>query len=243
MIVLPVGGHIEGYSAIAVDFDGTDRMARGAGLTGAADAKVGIFSTWVMFQAGDGNAMTFFGAPGGSGLNIERQATNIFRVVGWIAGSGNVLIMAGSTAVTADSTWHHIAMSWDLGNALGHVSLDGVDDVAGGATLTDQNIDYTTSDAHLMSNSSAGQIVDAFVSEYYLNLAEYLDITVPANLQKLRLATGKPADPGSDGSTVTGSAPTIMHNNPVASWHTNTGGGGGMTLTGTLAAASSSPSD
>jgi len=60
-------------------------------------------------------------------------------------------------------------------------------------------------------------------------------------LQKFRSAGGKPVSLGSDGSTPTGTAPTVYLKNPFGTFQNNLGGGGNFTVTGTLADDASIP--
>jgi hypothetical protein len=64
-----------------------------------------------------------------------------------------------------------------------------------------------------------------------------------ANRRLFISATGKPVSLGANGSTPFGTQPAIYLGNPLATWHTNLGAGGGFNVTGgALTAASTSPS-
>jgi len=66
----------------------------------------------------------------------------------------------------------------------------------------------------------------------------------PSDIYKFRNpATGKPVDLGPNGSTPTGSAPSLFFSGNATSFATNQGTGGAFTLTSALTNATTSPSD
>jgi hypothetical protein len=93
------------------------------------------------------------------------------------------------------------------------------------------------------ARGGGGLISDADFADVYIAYNQFLDISVPSNLQKFRSASGAPVDLGSTGATPTGTAPTVFFSSTVASWHVNKGtGGNAFTVqNGPLAAASTNP--
>src|SRR3990167_2984085 len=91
----------------SADFDGTnDWVSRGAGLTGAADSKTGIFSAWVRIDGGDGALRYIIGTEGAPTFDVLVQTDNKLYLRG--ANTGNIndrLAINSTTAYTAGATW------------------------------------------------------------------------------------------------------------------------------------------
>jgi len=236
----------------AGDFDGTnDYMTRGAGLTGAADSKSGILSVWVRLDAGLGT-QRLIGSSASAGTSADRwRASRIslsgpFLIVGNNASGTIILQITSTTSYGASATWLHLLASWNLATAAAHLYVNGVDDLAGGGTLTNDTIDYTVGDWGVGGDSNAGNKLDGCLSELYLATGQYLDFSVAANLRKFITASGRPAYLGRDGSKPTGTQPIMyLHlnkNEAVANLATNRGSGGDPSITGALVAADTSPS-
>lgn len=237
------GGGVSIYAAPTVKFDGAnDYLTRGAGLTGASDADAGIFSVWVDFNGTDSN-WQYFVTNDGEYFIIRRNTSNYVEVSMYNSVRGSTIFSCTSTVtVTASSGWVHILISWDLSASAAHLYLNDVDRYSAG-TLTAGTLDYTWSECTIGARAGGSNPLDADVADLYLNFGEYLDFSTESNRRKFIDASGKPVDLGSDGSTPTGTAPIIFLSGETASWHTNKGGGGGMTETGALTDGSSSPSD
>lgn len=245
------------YTNLAVvesaDFDGTnDFMARGAGLTGAADSKSGIFSLWIRTDARDGtlrgifNLVTTLG--GGTGrFNVIHLAANTFRLFGANAAGSTILQLTSNTAYAADATWRHFLLSWDLAAAAGHLYVNDADDLAAGSTLTNDTIDYTVADSGVGALPDASAKSSDVYAELYFAPGQYLDFSVLANRRKFISSSGKPMFLGVDGALPTGTAPIVYFHlgdgEAVASFATNRGPGGDYAITGTLVLGSTSPSD
>jgi hypothetical protein len=234
----------QAYYANAVRFDGSnDYLNRGGAMTGAADSKLGIISFWFKLTGGDGRDTNFYTSDP-STLQITKEGgDNKLLVVGGDSGYTNHIRMTSNTAYTASSTWHHFAAYWDVGNAVHGFLIDGSSDLAGGATVSDANIDYTLADQAMGGTPAGGKLLDAEIADFYFNQAEVLDLSVAANMLKFRSSTGKPVSLGLDGSLPTGTAPIVFFSGATATWHTNKGTGGGFTEVGTLTDAANSPSD
>lgn len=76
--------------------------------------------------------------------------------------------------------------------------------------------------------------VDADVERTYIAFGQHLNIDTESNRRKFYDANGKPVSLGSDGSTPTGSAPTIYVKGGVSDHGTNLGDGGTLTQSGTF---------
>lgn len=229
------------YVANAVNFDGTnDYLLRGADLTGNADGKVGTFSCWINVLGGNGTIrVVLSNASGLAALSLN--ASNLFTVDMYTSGVSG-LLRIHSSAIASGSGWKNILSSWDLAAQTGYLRVNDVDDTSFYTGPTNGIIDYTRADYGVGARTDGTKKWDGDLADVWFDPTTYLAPT-EANRRKFITASGKPVSLGLDGSKVTGSAPLVFMSGATASWHTNKGGGGGFTETGTLTAADSSPSD
>jgi hypothetical protein len=230
MIINP---YVFKYVTSAVKFDGTnDYLSKATELTGLADGKKGILSVWLRINGGDAAGQIIVEG-GGSGLmGLQRQTTNKFVVDGYNAAVANILRMTSATSYITSTTWRHLLCSWDLSIGAAHMYVNDINDLAGGATILNDTIDYTSGSHYVGARADASRKLNADIADLYVNYAEYLDLSVTANRRKFIDESGKPVDVGADGSGPTGTAPVIfLKGSPFA---TNRGTGGGFTTTGAL---------
>ncbi len=232
------------FIANAVHFDGTnDFLTRGAGLTGAADVKLGVLSCWVKNAAGGGQQLVRFETGGSARLDFLITGVDLLNMK--LNNPINTLIMSVVSNIVIGDSWTHILVSWDLGRVAGDrikIYLNDIDQTAVPTTEADDVVEWTTADAAIGARVSGASKFDGDMSEFYLT-DEFLDLDVEANRRKFISAGGKPVELGSDGSDPTGTAPLIYFSGTTDSWHTNKGSGGGFTENGALTTASTSPSD
>lgn len=231
------------------DFDGTnDYMARGAGLTDAADSKTGILSVWFRLDGGDGSFLNIFDGVSTitTRCTLFRQDTNTLRF--FVRDTSNVeaLLMDTVATYTASTVWRHYLASWDVNAGVEHQFVNDVSDESV-TTRNNVTIDYTLTNWFVGADVGANRKFDGALAELYFAPGQYLDFSAEANRRKFITATGVPADLGADGSTPTGSAPIVYQRiakgAAVTTFATNNGGGGNFTITGTFDRASTSPSD
>ena len=231
----------------SADFDGSnDYMTRGAGLTGAADSKTGIASFWVRLDGGDSSVQSF--VTGATHFAINRgTGGGVFQVLGYNASSTVILSMISSTGHSASSTWLHVLASWDLASTTGKIYVNDVDDTSGSSFFSNDSIDYTDTDNAVGAFTDGTNKVNGCLAEVYFAPGQYLDFSVVNNRRRFITSSGKPVYLGADGAGPTGTAPLVyFHLSPseaVANFATNRGTGGNFTITGVLAAGSTSPSD
>lgn len=243
------GGGAPGYSVNAADNSAAAFLARGAGLTGAANGHKFTVSFWFRLDGGDAATRQIFRSASGD-FYCYRENDNKFHVGGSDGVTGNVKLVSSAT-YTAGATWRHFAAAVDAnfttGNRLHHMYIDGVDV----KTLSQDNItypgtfDFTTTNWFICAaTATPHDLYDGAIAELYVNTAEYVDLSVAGNRAKFRSTGGKPVDLGADGSTPTGTAPIIYLKSVAASFGTNSGTGGDFTVNaGPFTTASSSPSD
>ncbi len=211
----------------ATDFDGTnDAYSRGAGLTGAADSKLGTASTWFRIDGGVGADM-FALINAGATMRFLFNAAAVMQVLAKQPAGGFVLNIQSSLVLAASATWHHVICSWDLGNTTACIYVD--DGNAVSSIPTNANIDQTDTNWHIGANASSTPNWNGALAELYFAL-EYLDLSVESNRRKFISAAGKPVPLGPDGSGPTGTAAIIYapDGNPTV----NQGTGGNFTESG-----------
>lgn len=224
-------------------FDGTNDFASLLSFTGEADSKLGICSFWAKMSGGDSTSQFLISGYVGSGqrMRVERTSGNIWLIQLWNA-AGDTAVLSGQTA-TADINvakgWHHVVLSWKLSATQDtDFFVDGADDEEGGTGASDTNADFTyASTGWRIGNrgSDDGAKLNAEISEFYLNIVDYLDMHVAENLGRF-ISGGLPVDLGEDGSVPTGNQPLIYL--PNGDPTNNKGSGGNMTLTGALVSGS-----
>lgn len=239
--------------ADSADFDGTnDYMTRGAGLTGAADSKTGIFSCWVRLDGGNGAGMWFVCpslSVGGSvalrGIRIARGLTDKLQIIGNNSSGAQLFNLISTGTYQSGSTWRHFLAAWNCSTG---IALLYTNDAADGSTTpTDDSLDYTVADFGSGAQPDGTEKLNGCIADLYFAPGQFLDLTIVANRRKFISASGKPVHLGTTGALPTGSAPLVYQHlddgETVANFATNRGTGGNFTITGTLDTGSTSPSD
>lgn len=225
-------------------FNGTDNvLLKTSDLTGNVNGKKGIISYWIKLQSQDDDLLYPFQNLNGTVATI-RTTDNSMRMNLYGASSYAWDVTTSSDTFTSSSDWVHFMASWDLANTIGHVYVNGTSDQATIDTSPqDETIDYTKSRWGIGASSTPGNYCNADFCQFYVNLAEYIDLSDQSN--RALFYNNGPVDLGSDGSTPTGNAPIIFQNiaagADISGFITNKGSGGGFTLTGTLSRSSTRP--
>lgn len=231
------------FTCSAVAFNGsTDYGTRGAGLTGAADNKTGLFSIWVKHDADNANERYFACA---DWSHLYREADNTFQHFANDSGGTTVNhVDTTGTLLIADG-WNHICGSFNASGSLEHLYLNDVSD-CNISTQNDLAVDWTKADWSIGGTIAGASLFDGDMAELYFT-NEYLDLSIVANRRKLISAALKPMNIGGDGSKVTGTAPlvycSVRPGNAASVFFTNKGSGGNFTDQGSIALAATSPSD
>ncbi len=240
------GGEID-LSARDAQFDGTnDWLSRGADLTGIVNGKVGTVSFWIKSGADAQNNEIIVNqnlSGASTGRFRIKLAGNKIEIAGKNTGATEILkIESSANSVQVADGWVHVMASWDLATSAEHLYINGVSDITV-TTSTNDNIDYTstTPDWGIGSEpDGTGGRLNAGLAQFYLNTAEYVDLSNAENRTFFYNANNTGSSPSgavdmdADGSSPTGSQPIIFLNNPLATWHTNLGSGGGFTENGAL---------
>lgn len=251
MILVPAP-FFQRYKVNSADFDGTnDYLLRGGALSDVANSKKGICSFWFRIDAG--SALWYIAhAANGAGVNIlEIQRGNyiVFTLTN-PSGPTSVLYMKTSAVFLADTAWHHCLASWDLSIGATHLYIDDVSDKDLGTLLaTDVDVEYVGMTQFAIGSSRTGaNKFNGCLADFYLNLNEYLDLSVESNRRKFVSANLKPKYLGANGASPTGTTPIVFQSlgetDSVANdFAINHGSGGSLSVTGALTIGDSSPSD
>lgn len=245
-VAFPVGG---------VDFDGTnDYLTRGAALTGQADSPDAWLSMWLRIDGSDGLLMNIWDySDSGQNAMIYRNSANKFLCyfLDSTAAIGTFGYTSGA-ARTSSASWLHLAMNWQWRSTLvQQVYINGVSDFG----TDDKNAGnlsckFTYADSRigaLIGSSPGAGNFNGCMAEFIWAPGQTLDLSVAANMAKLRDASGRPVDPGATGNLPSGTAPlvylSVRSGDAATAFATNRGTGGNFTITGSLDLSSTSPSD
>ena len=219
----------------------SDSLSIGANLTGLSDGKTGTLSVFVKFNGGDGSTQAIVctnSTVSASRFSIYKNLSNQIVLRGRNAASTIILNAFTSGTLLADGEWHHILASWDLASGVAKLYIDNVSDVDAGSTITNDNIDYTTGDLFIGSDSTGTDVLNADLCDLWFD-DQYIDIAVTANRRKFVTPDGRPRWLGTTGTNPTGSQPLLLCSIPYGStdaspFVTNAGTGGGFTLSGAI---------
>jgi hypothetical protein len=235
--------------ADAADFDGTnDYMARGGDLTGIVNGKSGILSFWYRVDGGDGGNRIVIGDQASGRFWLRHSTGNLLTLYGYSPTGSESIALFSNTAYTTSASWLHVLMSWDLATTTTYLYINDVSDKSASSRSANLDIDYTLSaDLRIGAQPSGAEKINGCLAEFYFSPGNYLDLSIKANRRRFITADGKPAQLGIDGSVPTGTAPILYlhldNGEAVENFATNRGTGGNFTITGTLDAASTSPTD
>jgi hypothetical protein len=231
------------YMANGIDFDAaTDRLSRGAALTGVSDGALMSMSFWAK------------GASAVGAQNILRSATALAGGTNRIridlpAGSGALRLkvsnsggtdrwLAQTTATVFDGAWHHYAFSVDLAAVTTSKQVY-IDDVSAGLTTTTESNgsdgNFGAADWGIAGAPDAANLFDGGLADFMVWFGTKIALSVEANRRCLISPSGKPVNPAVAVAAF-GAPQSLLTGEDISTWHTNKGTGGGFTLTGTLTA-------
>lgn len=227
----------------AIDLDGAaDWYVRNADLVGNADGPLGIVSCWFRVDGGNGTFRYLYANQNGRVILLLDNNNRLwFRARTAVP----VTVMEFVTTPTylAGSGWHQVMISYDSGVPIGTILVDGAVPVLTTNTVAGGNIEYTR------PTHAVGQTVPGLNSEwnggwseFYMNFAEYLDLTAVANQVLLRHPNGQPPNIGAQGQLVTGNQP-IGYFVEEGGVMVNRGSGGVFVAAGAPALSADSPKD
>jgi hypothetical protein len=228
-----------GYHADAVHFAPGTLVSRGNVLTGVTGTfNRCLVSVWLKWSSPSDTAhLAESIGLGNFSLRISPDDDQPFRFLTFDPdGNGDTLL--GHLMVPATPVYMHCLAAYDrVTPSNSFVFLDGVDRTERDFTNT-ADPDFSTETDFAIG----GVNLDCDVAELYIAFDQWLDLTDPTNVAKF-IAAGKPVSLGADGSTPTGTAPTIFMSGGAAGFAANRGTGGAFTLSSGSLTDASSPSD
>lgn len=244
------GGGGGDYTASAVHFDGATTFTSSA--FAPTDSPFGLFSVWTKPAAGfvDGEIDWFW--TDGQFWAIKTNAVGNIAAFFWDTTNNFLFRFTADAILTDPSPWFSLQVAVDTnhpaGQKIGLITFNGVP--------LNVNVEADADDAFNIGwgQSSSGTYFcylgnpptpEMDVADLYGATGQFLDISNPVNIAKFVDGSGKPVSLGVDGSTPTGTAPTIFGSGDATTFmQPNLGTGGTFTLTaGSLTNATTSPSD
>lgn len=231
-IALSAIGNINGgnYIVNAVNYD--SGHLNNASVTGLSNTKQGTISFW--FRNDGTNPLAYIEVNNGNGITVKLNSSNQLQIVGANSGLSTILDMHTTAVFGVSSTWYNCLASWDLNAGTLNLYINNSSDKTV-ITNTNDILAYSGGTVIAFQNKCA-------IAEIWFDNS-YLDLSNATNRAKFIDASGFPVNLGSSGQTPTGSSPKIYMKSAASVAGTNSGTGGDFTVTGTLAIASSSPSD
>lgn len=231
-----------GFLMFASEFDGTnDWLFRSSNLTGIADSKVGMISTWyknTRTGAGGEEFIINANSPSADTLIFTKLANNKLRFTLNDSTDTNILRVESNRTINESDDWVHVLISWDLNTATSRAEIYIVDvdesNIITGPTDADADFSNVTSwDVGSFSDGSGFKLKSCLAQVYFID-DETLDLSVTANRRLFINADLTPVDLGPDGSNPTGNIPIIYLDKAPVNFHLNDGTGGDFTQNGTL---------
>jgi hypothetical protein len=236
------------YRATAVQFTSAsnDYLTTDA-LDHATNSPLGTASFWVRFTAGDANQQLLVVAavqvgPAIVAGGIYRTTDDHVAFLMYDCAANKLLEMESQNTYTVASGWVHVLAAWDVSAGLAQLYINGVPDLAAGATINNGSICYTAWKWGVGGYSSG--TLDAGLADVYASLGTFTDLGSAANRELFEDGSNKPVDLGTDCDSPTHSTPTLCFTGSATTWNMNKGSGDGFTVEGgALAPALTSPSD
>lgn len=222
------------YTAQGVHFNGSTSLKYSSAFSGAVDGPSILFSFWAKQEGSDGADQWILSGAGSSFIHRDSSNKMVFHVEN---SSFDVAYdITSSASFLAGGGWHHFMGSGN--GTTGSLYIDGAS--AGTPFIGNFTMNYTAGGDRYLVNQFVPWTGD--LADVYINLNAYLDLTNSTNRAKFITSGGAAVDLGSDGSTPTGSTPTMFFHGAVSGWETNDGSGGGFSVSsGSLSAASTNP--
>lgn len=220
----------------ATRFALTTRITKTSDFSGIADGKEGTFSGWVNFTSTAAQVQHIILGNDGNIFRIQRNSGGAITVHGFNSTPVEILVLTSAGTYNDLTGYHHILASWDLANGIGQLVIDGVDDLAGGSTLTDDFIDYArVSPEWVIGAGDSGTTpMVGDIAEVWFSIS-HIDISDAVNVARFYTSSGKAAILGDSGELVTGTAPELYWKGDFAASLINASGNGDFdTVTGSL---------
>lgn len=217
-------------------FDGTsDYLSRSSALVGIADSKTVTLSVWLR-RVGAGSTQRIFtinDTIGDTGIEFHVSFDSSDHIVlgGLSAAKATVLSATSTDTIGADSSLHHLLVSFDLSDSTKrYVWYDGVPLTMTWSTYSNTALDLDMANVFIGATTNGGAKVNGVMEEFLFHTA-YFD---PTNIALLRTGFGRPAFLGNTGALPFGTAPLVCLTQHYGNFGYNAGTGGDFTITGAL---------
>lgn len=228
-----IGPYMPGSAGrFGAEFDGSASfMTRGGDLTNNADGRFGILSVWAYLT--DAAVTMRMIDTANSRFAIQHSATHEIIISGVSPSAVGVLTLQ-TTNIAPHFQYVHLLASWNMTTGAAKFYMNDVDETNLVLMTTGNDIDYTDTEHYFGRSAFPIFHLDGAISEFYLNTAEYIDLSIEANRRKFISAQGKPVFMGANGSAPTGNQPIIYFNKRYNEFQINNGYGGDYGVTGSL---------
>ena len=181
-----------------------DYYLKSADLTGNADGKAGTISFWANTTSNAAHQWVMTSADRYFDVYRNSSTNGVYITIKDSAGTSKLAYY--TNGAVPFGRWVHIVMSWNVATTDMDIYVDGISSRAG-STNVDATLDYTRTAWTVGCHSTVGTYGhNGALSELWMDLTTYIDLSVAANLAKFIDTSGNPVDLGADGSTPTGFA-------------------------------------
>ncbi len=240
-------GGVTAFAPDAVTFDGTNDVLHCADTLANFDSKVGIISAFVNRLGDTGTSVILSTYNSGSDGMVELRFGGDNTITAQCrkdTGNASFIILTSTQTIT-DSNWHHIAVCYDTTSSTNtRMFIDDVEETLTLKTVTDDFISWDASHMTIGARFGDGLKFSGDLAEV-IATDEFLDFNTVSNRRKVINADGTPADPGADGSAITGTQPRVYQTGDAAAWNAGTHAGSFTTwsMTGAVTDSSNEPVD
>jgi len=228
---------------MSVILDGTTDYWLGPNVQ-VASSKTGALSLW--FKTGaieSSGAQALFTAwstgVGATGyyllLSISGTLDRI-ALIGRDAATATIFSLTKNSASLTDSTWYHLMTSWDVGNELGNMYLNGTDQAPIEVWDQDVVVPYSSANSwdvgvYMGSTGTASALFNGILDDLYFTTT-YIDLSTAANRRLFYGREGTKVGLGHNGFRPTQSRPEILLTHGPNNYGQNAGTAGDFSTVG-----------
>ncbi|MBU0860200.1 MAG: LamG domain-containing protein, partial [Alphaproteobacteria bacterium] len=178
------------YSATAMLFDGTNTYIRQNAIPDVTDSKMVTGSVWIKRNA-TGAIHNIFAI--NDRFIFRVTSAGQIAMVAENASDTDILDMVTTANVVADTNWHHVIFSIDMGNSANNrIYVDGVSAALSYSINTDAVIDFSVTQYAVGAVYAGTNKFNGMMSDLWIDVGRFVDLTVAANREKFRSSAGLP---------------------------------------------------
>lgn len=228
------------YVTKGVHFNGATYLRRSSGLSGQGTVTSFTWSVWIKLSVANSGIFTDL-----SGYISQSKAGVSNPYFRMFADTVFDYFDSAPEAEMQSAGWQGITCSANINGANIASIYRGDTDILGDATNFDGYDTIPPTTNFYFGTDSLGNFITGDVADFRLWMGAFIDLTSINNRRLFVRANGKPADPSLAnavlGTPIISFIGTVA--SPVSTFPVNGGSGGSFTTTGTLTAASTSPTD